>query len=858
MKKSALHSSRVGAALIIIFTLIFIISCGGKTTRSKPVVSFEYLGEGEEVVLENQYLRLRFLPDTAEVILAEKASGVVWRSNPQNPENDQLAQVVTRQLMESQFSLEYADNSGVGMTLQSGIYSVQRGAYEYEVIDNVLEVRYTVGDLSRAYRVPPAMTEERMSEFTYRMDDDELGIVETTYRLYDINNLRSTDDRVRLLNDYPDLKDIKLWVLRLNSPDFMKEMAEEAFRNAGYTLDDYIVDSMRYEVTGADVKPAFSITLRYYLDGRSLIVSVPFNYIGYRSAYPIRKLSLMPFMGAGSVNDSGYMLVPDGSGAVINFNNGKYNQLHYSINVYGHDEAMPREGKAKINDNSALFPAFGIHKNGAALFCIIEEGSAYASITADVSGRNCSWNSVYPIFDMIHGTELDIAERNQRKVYMYETGLPANENITLRYTPCAEPGYMGMAKEYRSWLLEKYPVLNEKRITTDDTPVAVEIIGAVNKTQHRLGLPMDLPLKLTSYKETEEMIKNFADLGWKNINLKLNGWFNKSVEHRVPTKISLIKELGSKRDFKAVVSTANKNNFNLYPEADFVFVRDVGGLFSGFSLYSDASRYVNRERVQSYPYSFVWFGERTQWGKLNYLVRPTSSVKMIDNFMKKGNSFGIKNIAFRNMASKLAGDYHEKRHISREASMRIRQEQLKKMNQAGKGILVHTGHVYAAPWVSIITDMIITDQNFGITDASIPFLPIVLHGFVPYTGRAINLAEDYTKNLLKTIESGAGLYFSFMMEDTAVLQETKFRQFYANEYNKWIGDADNLYQKFNADFGHLYNQLIVNHTVLSTGVTVTEYEDGTRVIVNASDNVWNYNGNNINADSYIVQKQGLR
>jgi len=97
-----------------------------------------------------------------------------------------------------------------------------------------------------------------------------------------------------------------------------------------------------------------------------------------------------------------------------------------------------------------------------------------------------------------------------------------------------------------------------------------------------------------------------------------------------------------------------------------------------------------------------------------------------------------------------------------------------------------------------------------------------------------------------------------MAEETAVLQETKFRQFYANEYNKWIGDADALYRKFNADFGHLYGQFIVNHEVLSPGVTVTEYEDGTEVVVNASDNAWNYNGGSIAADSYIVIKKGLR
>jgi len=848
------------AWLFLLFvTLFLVVSCNTRTARPRPVMLYEFLEDPEvevvheDVIIENEYLHLRFLPATAEIVLTNKATGVQWRSNPENPSSDRLADTVTMQAMESQLSVDYADNSGVGMTLHSGIYAVQRNAYEFEVVDGVLEVHYTIGDLARTYRIPPAMDEARMNEYLDRMNDEERGMTETTYRLYDINNLLLSDDRTSLLNQYPELARMRLYVLREGSPDFMKEITEEGFKHAGYTTEDFVEDSLRYELSGESVKPAYSVTMRYILDGRSLVVNVPFEKIGYRQAYPITQLAVLPFMGSGNTEDEGYMLVPDGSGAIINFNNGKQNQTSYSINVYGWDEAMPRE--AVISDNRALFPAFGINKNGSALFCVIEEGSAYASIRADVSGRNSSWNRVYPVFSMVHGALMDISGRNQRAVFNYEAVLPAGENVTIRYTPCASPGYIGMANEYRSWLLNRYPALQGRRVE-GGVPVAVEIIGAVNKTQHRLGIPMDLPLKLTTYSETEQMINDFAGFGWNNVHVKLNGWFNRSVDHRVPSRISLINELGTRRDFTGIVDAARSNNFELYPEVDFVFMRDVG-TFSGFNLYRDAARYVNRERVQRFPYSFIWFGERKQWGKLNYLSRPAASMRMIDNFIPKASNLGLNNIAFRNMGSRLAGDYHERRHVSREASMRLRQQQFEKMTQNGNGILVHTGYVFAAPWASIITDMIIDDQSFGITDSSVPFLPIVLRGIVPYTGRAINLAEDYTRNLLRTIECGAGLYFSFMKEDSAVLQETKFRQFYANEYNQWVGDANNLYQRFNADFGHLYNQSIVNHTILLPGVTVTEYQDGTRVVVNMSGNAHVFNGNNVDADSYIVLRQGL-
>ncbi|WP_461248916.1 hypothetical protein, partial [Treponema sp. R6D11] len=73
------------------------------------------------------------------------------------------------------------------------------------------------------------MNEERMNVYLDQMEWEERGIVESTYRLYDINNLRLNDDKDKLLADFPELAKIKLWVLRTVSPDFMKEEAEESF-----------------------------------------------------------------------------------------------------------------------------------------------------------------------------------------------------------------------------------------------------------------------------------------------------------------------------------------------------------------------------------------------------------------------------------------------------------------------------------------------------------------------------------------------------------------------------------------------------------------------------------------------------
>jgi len=846
--------------LLIVCVSFTLASCGKKQVTVRPVVLYEKAvdtGEDaaatpeEEVVLENDFLQLRFLPRTAEIILKDKTGGAQWYSTPPDALMDQGADFITAQLMKSQFTLQYSDVTGVGETLYSGPQSVEQGFFEYEMVDGSLEVRYSIGNIARSYLIPPAMGENRMKAYLDKMETEDRNKIVASYRLYDINNLRANDNRGALLSQYPDLAREKMYVMRDNTQEFMKEQFEVFFADAGYTREDYYADIARFTVSSGADKPAFNVTLRYTLDGRSLLVSVPFDKIAYRPSFPITRLDLLPFMGAGGIDDEGYLLTPDGSGALIYFNNGKYNQIPYNIGVYGWDEGMPRE--AVISNNKAPFPVFGIYKNGDTLLCVIEEGSAYASVRADVSGRNCSYNSVYPCFDMIHGALMDISGRSDRAVYLYERDLSSGENITLRYTPCAEDGYVGMAKEYRAWLINKYPYFKNQK--ENGVPIAVEIVGAVNKTQHRLGIPSDLPLKLTSYREMADMVNDFNHFGWNSVRIKLNGWFNRSVDHTAPTKVKLIKELGGRKDFAKVVSAANQHNFELYPEADFLYIKDVK-TFSGYSLYRDSARYVNRKRIEKYPYSFVWFGERTFWGKLSHVARPASMLKILDGFIQKSAKLGLRNVAFRSMGSKLSGDYNEKRLVSREKAMRMRQEKLADLENEGKGVLLNTGFAYSVPWADFIIDMPIDDQSFGITDASVPFYQIALHGLVPYTGKAINLAEDYTKNLLKTIECGAGLYFSFMAEDSTALQETKFRQFYANEYDKWAADADALYRRFSSDFAGLYSQAIVDHLILSEGITLTAYEDGTRVIVNMSDNAWDYNGNVIDANNYLLLRRG--
>ncbi|MDR0877278.1 MAG: DUF5696 domain-containing protein, partial [Treponema sp.] len=706
-------------------------------------------------------------------------------------------------------------------------------------------------DAARIFYIPEAIREERLQYFLDNLTADEQNQVKMLYRLYNIDILGTGENKNDILALYPDLKDGRVWVMSPGTADAMRGRIDVLLQKAGYTFEDYEEDQARHNGSVVTAKPVFNGTIHYELEDNSLVVSVPFDRLAYPKQFPIYQLDILPNFCTGGLTDEGYLFVPDGSGAIIGFNNGKFGQLEYSNTIYGWDEGLFRE--AMVQDNYASFPVFGIEKNNNALLGIIEDGSAYGVIKADVSGRNTPWNNVYAQFTIMHQMEVGFSEKMDNSLTKFETQPPAGQQSSIRFIPCTENGYVGMAKEYRRYILENNPSLGNR--TPEDTPVAVEIIGAVDKVQNRLGIPLRLPLKLTSFREAEIMLADFSALEWKDVDIKLTGWFNDSVEHGNPEKVHLISELGGANDLRKLVSASNRFGYRIYGEGDLMYIRR-NSLFDSFVVNRDAIRYISGDIAEIFPYNPVVYGfvKTSVIEKPSYIATPGYTEKLIRSFAESAQKYGM-GTGLRSIGRRLGGDYYEKRFVSREDSMKMQAAALNELKNKDVNILIPRGNIYAVPYADLITEMPLTDHAYGITDHSVPFYQIVLHGIVSYMGNPINLAEDYTLNLLKCIESGAGLYFSFIKEKTMALQETNYRQFYANNYDDWIGDADALYKKFQKDFKGLYAQKIEDHQILTPEVTITVYEDGTRVIVNTGRSAYSYGEFDVGALSYRVIKE---
>ena len=83
---------------------------------------------------------------------------------------------------------------------------------------------------------------------------------------------------------------------------------------------------------------------------------------------------------------------------------------------------------------------------------------------------------------------------------------------------------------------------------------------------------------------------------------------------------------------------------------------------------------------------------------------------------------------------------------------------LEKVSENNK-IMVDVGNAYALPYVTDVADIAMDNSGLYFAEESVPFMQIVTHGYVSYTGEALNLSDNYDMLILKSVEYGAGIRY---------------------------------------------------------------------------------------------------
>ncbi len=829
--KAALIGKLKGMAVPLIVTAIVAVAIVviinfQTTTEPTPAIELRgYDGTTSPIVVENDKLKFTMDPATTQFTLEVKETGKVWYSNPPDAASDPQALAAYKGRLQSTLLLTFSGSTGATTTYDNFTYGIPNGLYEIEQGDDYVRVDYSVSQSEREYMIPPVTTVEKMDAILAQLDNTGSGFIKRYYKKYDINSLGKNDDRDSLVADYPIFETEPIYILGSSAKGAALTKLEEIFESAGYDAEAYEADKALSNKEKVSKNLTFNVSVIYRLEDGDLVVEMPLDDLERRSSTPIYTMVLLPYFGAGGPEDEGYLLVPEGGGALINFNNNKLSQASYYSNLYGWDMALSRD--AVVHDTRAYYNVFGIANGDDSFICILEEGAPYASIQADIAGHGSSYNYVNAQYSISPRELFEVGDLGSQNVYKFLETLP-HETMTQRYRFVNSDDYVDMAKAYQGYLKDKYDGYFVKN-DDEDAPVALEIVGAVDKVRQLLGVPVSRPLKLTKYSEAADMIRQLSDEGMANISVKYTGWCNGGVNQKILRKAKTISALGSKKDLKNFGDTAKELGVDLYLEGVTHYEYD-SGLLDGFFSFTDAARFLSKERAELFVYSPVTYSAREGVDSY-YLLHPDVIQENTEVLAAAAAKYNA-NVAFRDTGMDLSSDYYTKNMVSRQQAMDSQSQMLKEIVDGGQKNLINMGNDYAVAYADMVTNMDLAGSGYTILDEEVPFYQLAIHGFVDYTGSPLNTCGNEEEELLESAEYGAGLSFSLMRETAFALQKTLYTEYYASDFAAWHDRMMEIYNRYNSEMGHVFNQEMVDHEKLNAELSCTVYEDGTKVYVN--------------------------
>ena len=818
---------------------------GDGQDAGEVTASFYKEEPGIRHILENDHLKMELDADTTHFTLTNKEDGKIWRAVPEDAAKDPIALAGSKNLLQSTLALTYSTNNGVRTLYDNFEYSIKNQVYEITADADQIRIDYTLGRITRAYFIPEVIAVERMDAFMAQLTKQQSRKVLDSYRKYDPQRLKEAQ-LAEMTEKYPRLADGAIYALRDNVKDFLKEEFEGLFESIGYTYEDYQQDQADAGTALSRQAAVFNVSVIYRLLGNDLVVEVPLDSIHYSSDYLPIRLNILPNFGAGGREDTGFMLVPEGGGGIIRFNNGKITQNGYFANVYGWDYATWRS--AVVHETNARFPVFGVVNGGSAFLCMMEDQASNASLSAEVAGRGNSYNSASASYNLLHYDAFNVTDRTTETIYMYEQGLPEG-SITQRYRFLPTTDVADLAGAYRDYLTDRFPDLTP--VTDQGLPVSVEIIGAIDKVQQRGGLPVSLPIRLTSFLEAADIVKDLAAATpGSQLHVRLSGALNGGIKQTVLNRIKPVSQLGTAADFERMADDIQAAGALLYINGITAFALD-SGLAEGFLPLRDAARFTTRESVELYQYSNVWYGTR-DGDETYHLLKPELSLDMMGNLASFAQQRGANGVAYEDVGLLLSADYNPRQTVTRDKVAQMQAEEMRRTRDSGLGIMIRGGNLYALPQADLVTDTDLRGVPYFVLDENVPFLHMALHGLTHYTGKPLNLSGDWEEELLLSAQRGAGLAFVFMAEEPLVLHDTTYSDYFGASYPLWAQQAKEIITDYQRTLGNIFHLRITGFEQVNDQVTITTYEDGSRVAVNFGQEDLAVDEQTVPARSYIL------
>ena len=773
-------------------------------------------------VAENEYLTLSINPDTTDIEIVNKKTGYVWKS-ASDYESGTTGKVL---------ELTFLNPSGKIETMNSMDDSVKKGQYKIEQKENGADVTYSFGDIVTDVIYPIYISAERFDEFTEKMSRRQQAVVAPLY-LHLAEGVYTDEMYEDFLKKYPAAKGKDTYVLR--DSDLLsniKKQVSTAFSDAGYTEKDLTKDCDDYGIeatVGAAKNIQFNVKVEYKLEGESLKVRLPKEDIFWSAASTgIEKISLLPFLGTPKAEDEGYFLIPDGSGSIMNFYNGTESAGQITnMSVYGENLSITANEKIH-NYAQVVLPVYGIKINNNGLIAVFEKGDAIADINF-LSGSDTLAARIWADFNLLD-TQMVFAKalsnKNANQVanssYTMEQAQAYRGDIAVcyRFLSDEKANYSGMAEYYSNYLF------GNKTVKDNKFPLYLDIVSAVDYSKVVSGFTYDVVSTLTTFDEAAEIVKDLNKSGIDYQKVILSGWQKTGIRGSYANKAKISSKAGGKKDFIALNDTLSKLGIELFPDYDVQLV--YKSALSGSINKSFVSRSLVQQIAQKNIYDISTFQKGDNEA---YVMTPEYTAKAIGAAAKQLEDYGIKSASLRYVGKYNNPDYDDDDVTDRQEASELVTKALSDNKEKLSGILTQTGNAYTLTNITDVTNLPLYSRRYNNT-VEVPFVSMVLSGHTNYASTPRNLSGSTKKDLLKLIESGAGLMYTVSKDRDDNIKKSEFNNLYAICYKDLKDSILSDYEYVGNALNGVYGTKITSHEILSSNVVKVTYNDGTYFIIN--------------------------
>ena len=852
-KKKILKITVPIVAVLLVVSILFLGSSAPKITASEiPKVSKvennRNWSEVKEGIVELKNDRYTLSLDTASTHfkITDKSTKSVYKSVAATPDTEGENQ--------SEIIIEYYDANCTLYKMNSFKNSVSNESAQVFKSDNAIKVVYSIRKSKIILFVPKVLTKETFEELTGKLGSGERRRLRFFYTLYESGaNDKETEE---MKSKYPALEDNSLYILNDSATQTTFEEITSYMNLAEYSREEYIskLKELGIEDDSSENMPAaFNIAVEYKLEENGFKATILSDEIESESkSYTLTDIQLLPYFASVEKENNGWMLVPDGSGAIIELSEKR--DVNYTQNIYGIDPAIEQDRSSAVIQNAGL-PIFAMNSTDKAFFAIIESAEAVATVNAQVYGTKFPQSRIYANFSCkAVDTSNAGALRRQNELNLYTKNYVSSDYSVYYILSSGKTTYSDMAKKCREYLIEK-GILGERNKAY--SPLFMDVTGYETVDSSFMGISVDKEIIFSDIKGVNKALDTLNKSGINDVSIRLRAYSDGGIFSKAQNGLDINSEIGSLEDLNTLANRLKDNGGRLYLENSISTVFEAG---NGFKKMTHAVRGLKKTVVKGIDYDLV--AGTVQEANFSYLMTSPIFFKsltenFINSFDKKSGPTSVYGYSRSDYGSKLWSDFKVGRQVDRCISIKLSDNAIKTAKDKFASVMTDGSNSYVLKNSDVILNMPLGSSKFSSESYAIPFYQMVIHGYTDFAGPAMNISQDGKTSFLQSLESGAALYFSVYTNKDVFLKETSIGSFtYPTCFDDLKDTIIDYRKQFSNVFGDLYDKTITEHIRVTDKVRVTVYENGKAIAVNYGNEDAVYNGVTIPKNGYAVISEG--